>query len=335
MKSAFLLTKYDYATGKHSALSVFTDKFNAYQTLESLVTEYIVNMDGSNRISDDTPLESITFSTAKLGHSLSKQIQFLTSKPVGHYVLVDGSSDHVHKCTVWQHRLVKKTSRGMFGKSETQVPSIAKVFDVDVVELPFSIFKTMFRNVRNQLISDRVDKIEPSDLLSSARIEAITTPAWANFTTAFQQTDTCKALAEQYKPLSSLKTEFPLEFSLYRKPPSFGLSTPVSEAPTLHCSVYVELIEEMVAAVPDIIESEEDGAVDIHCSLPPLPPLPQEAREWSKKLAGEAMGEFAKRIQKRAETGGEWMLENLPEPLADVEAPNVKPPWMGLKKILE
>jgi hypothetical protein len=173
MEHTYLITKYDYLTGKSETLSVHTEKFNAVNEMQSLAADFIQKNDGLEKITTDVS----TTTEAGLKH-----------KPVGHYVVVN-NNDHVYKWTIYKVHNVVITHRGYFGETKSTKTRISKVFDLDIVQLPFNIFNDIFNVYKRKILDSKFDSLDADNSEAG--------DLWEIFTSEIQNTKTFKILKDK------------------------------------------------------------------------------------------------------------------------------------------
>jgi len=320
MQETYLIVKYDYETGKEEVQNVCTDKFNALNEIQSMVVDYIQKKDGVEKISSDAKctdskaLENYVYSVKELGTSYCKIEKSIETKPIGHYVVVD-SDDHLHKWTIWQKYVVTKTVKGYWGPYEQSTPKSRKVFDLDVVQFPLSMFKLLFRTYRKRCVETLVDKLEIED--TEAR------SLWRSFTDDLEKTPVFKALKDvDDLKVAKLRADFPGEFHKYTKKIAVSCTTSVSREDSRANPMYMSLMNELTSTNTE--ELEEENEDDFSCQF--VAPVleaggnrgPNVLLMLQKKLADEALN-------------GKSKLKSSPKnvPVIDTDENYVKPPWMG------
>jgi hypothetical protein len=345
MSASYLITKYDYETGKEDVQSIHTDKFNALNEIQSMVIEYIQKNDGIEKISpksswipgakctDSKSLEYYIHSVKELGNGQHHVEKAIEAKSIGHYVVVD-TDDHLHKWTVWQKYLGERTVNGWTGKYREIVPKAKKIFDLDVVQLPLDMFKILFKTYRQQYLGLFVDKLTLTpDTVNTSEAHDL----WKTFTADVMKTSVFAALKDDIdspKP-TKLKVDFASEFHKYPK----KIATPrkVSNVDPM----YISMMEELTSAS---LEEEIIPSTQIppkRKGLVPPPPTCIETQKGKgpnvlsmlhKKLANEAMDRKIKLRSNKEEKKSlqQKRILDLPD-LSQPDEEYIKPPWMGGK----
>lgn len=144
VKSSFLLSKYDYNTGKKSIIDVYTDKLNAYYGLESYVINYIIEKDGDNKMQNFKLEDFIIFAGKKI--------------PEGHFINLTEK-----KWTIKCNKI--KKIKGWITNSH--VSNEISIFDIEVIELPISQFNKLYKIYKKACRKDEgISYVEATDIWS-------------------------------------------------------------------------------------------------------------------------------------------------------------------------
>lgn len=241
----YMITKYDYQTGKETVESVHSDKYNALNELQSMVMSYVQKVDGLEKLFTIFTAKSLGNSHRRVRHAIMAQIP-------GHYVVVD-SNDHIHRWVIWQKYEESASENSYFSSwiGTGLVNKARKVFDLDIVEVSTSIFQQMFSHYRNQSIMEHIDKSNLCPDISKSRQE---------FNRTFLSLPTSIELREKIDmtnispKISDLRESHPTDFGKWIKPQKTE-SNQTNTVPPIYLSMWQKYNTEI--DFPSIISKYE------------------------------------------------------------------------------
>jgi hypothetical protein len=211
MQSLYQIVKYDFRTSKCETVRVTSDVRNAQEEALAMSVDYVRSQDGADRLTD---VNAIIVNTKT--YDRVKYSGLLMDRPDGHYVAMGGDRNH-NKITV-----VLKTSKVSWLLSRCDCE---KVFELQIVELPYTAFSTAFKLCKREL---------SADIESEAGSLA---PCLVN-TQVYQSLKKISDLSQPVK-ISQLKTDHPDEFHTYIRKPVQSKTPP----PSLQASIAMDVLQ--------------------------------------------------------------------------------------------
>ena len=232
-KQFFQVVRYDYGDGKsgcQTVVSTHVNKPNAQLEIQESAIVYIEKQDGVGKMDG---VESRILRMKDLGGSWSRVVNRVSVMPNGHYVLID-VNDHLYKWTIIKKAMVTTVISGFFGKTESEVPTVIKVFDLDIINMPTLVFSecvSMYKNRIDSLKEKPIRRTGESEESHKKRVreykpqEQLAKDAWGKFTKNFAESGAIKLLEkgaeiEEVKDalkVQTLKKEVPNEFAKCKK----------------------------------------------------------------------------------------------------------------------
>jgi hypothetical protein len=349
IKSTYLLTEYNYRTGKQQVVSVCTDKYNALAELQDRAINYIQEKDGLEKTNGERAvLEQYVYNYKKLTALGVQDLDgALKKQPTGHYIMSD-IDEHLYKWTIWQKYEVELVIRGYLGKYPTKIAKTRKVFDIDIVMMPFDIFSALYRKYRYLCVEHRLLKSQTCDK-SVASDEMIYQRNYAqsvcsDFSKLLAEIPAFNALAgantsdneSKGVKLSELITQYPGDFGKYKK---VFYATPVIRSVRETEPMYMSLMEDITESI-----ERDDTANALGNLIKPLQPAVSaneieaqisigNQKKIQKELARQAIGALSELQRKRDERIERQSLINAEPCDLVMEDEDIKPPWLGLKKM--
>jgi len=219
----YQVIKYTYNNAVHEVIHVDADRYNAIYYIQEHVIDYLKSKDGDDKIATEAPkittpkaLEQYILSCKgmKLEWLSPNRIKvFLETKPIGHYIIAD-CDDHACKWTVWSRNEKKSVNKGFFYNSPMITPIMSKVFDIDLVILPYTLFTQLAMEIHGRRpLALQEENFETRKLCRDFSNKLKNIPVIASISGEYEKNN-------QYViRVSNLRVEFAIDFAKYTVPP--------------------------------------------------------------------------------------------------------------------